>query len=266
MNLSLRDGMPVTPLGPEASPLDLGGTTELGPYFVETTQRHALGRRLITWDGRVFKYGKAGGTVYSGQGCYFDDEEQVGYTSVGDTQAIGDTQITIDSQTVAKDFWAGGYAIIYGADNSDVQNRGIVGNSVGAATTVTVYLDGPLAVAITADSTGVEVLGNPYADLRCAPAEDLNYASIAGLPAAKATVGQYFWLQTWGLCWIAPGEAGLGGAESGAERQVVFNAGGALRAHILNVTTQSRQHAGFIVQADSSGGDGPPFIMLQISI
>lgn len=234
----------------------------MGIYAQETTQRYVLATRHITWDGRVFKYARAGNTNYTGQGSLFFQEEQVGYTTVGDSQVIGDTTITIDSQTVAEDLWQGGYVIIYGADNSDVQNRGIMGNSAASTSTVTVYLDAPLATAITADSTGVELLGNPYYDLRQA---GTNYVSIAGLPAVKATVGQFFWVQTWGICWIAPGEAAVG--DTANERQVIFDASvGSLHEPSDATFGTDAQHAGFIIQKDSAGSGGPPFIMLQISI
>ena len=80
----------------------------------------------------------------------------------------------------------------------------------------------------------------------------------------SATVGQYYWMQTWGPICISPGDAGSGGEAE--ERQLVFGGNGGVFAHdAAHATTLQEQHAGFIIQKDSAGGDGPPFIMLQIS-
>ena len=230
-------------------------------YERSATQKHRLGTRVRRGD-RVFRYAKAGNSVYTGQAACHYQQVAVSYTTLAAVQPAGASIITIASQTFTKDQLQGGSVIIYGADNSDVQNRGIRGNDACSSSTLTVYLDGDLYAAVTA-SLGVEVLHNPYSDIRL-PSD--HYNSIAGLPAVPATTSYpYFWLQTWGPCWIAPGEAGVGGVSG--ERQLVFDCSvGALRPHNAALaTTLQWQHAGYIINRDSSGNDGPPFVMLQIN-
>lgn len=220
-----------------------------------------IGDRVVLPDGRVFRYAKAGANCYTGQGCGFYKAVAMSANSAA-AQVAGDKQITFASQTFTEDELRGGYIVIYGADNSDVQQRGIIGNTVASGSTVTVYLDAALAIDV-ATAKYCEILYNPYSDLRTGAGG--SYVSIAGIAAAEADADEYFWVQTWGPCWIAPGEAGVGGDAN--ERTVIFDGSvGALHEFSDGTFGTDAQVAGFIIQRDSSGTDGPPFIMLQISI
>ena len=258
---------PHGPLGPDASPQDLSGNVadvpRLGIYTQETVQRFIPATRYITWDGRVFKYAKSGAALYTGEAAFFGDEEKVTYSSVATAQNAGDTQVTIATQSFAKDILAGGYVIIFGADNSDVQNRGIIGNNYCSSATLIIDLDGPLASALTT-SLAVEVCGNPYMNILYAGSPN---RSVAGLPAVKVSAAsKFFWLQTWGICWVAPGVAITGNTQ----RQFVFastDGSGSIKPHTAALaTTVQNQHAGFLVNAGTGSDSGAPFIMLQISI
>ncbi len=97
----------------------------------------SIGDRVVLPDGRVFRYGKvtSGGEAYAGQGCSFENAVAISGNCAA-AQAIGDSQITFASQTFSEDELRGGYIVIYGDDNSDVQQRGIVGNTVASGSTV----------------------------------------------------------------------------------------------------------------------------------
>jgi len=173
-------------------------------------------------------------------------------------QAVGDKSFTVASQTFALDELRGGYAMLYTASSS-YQQFGIVGNTAAAAATVTIYLDRKLTVALTA-TNGIEVLPNPYRYLVYDTSEA--YMSHAGIPMSTPTNGQYFWIQTWGICWCNPGPYGQGGGAN--ERTLCFQTDGQLR--FASQVTVDYQRAGFLVTKDASGTDSPPFLMLQISI
>ena len=262
-------------------------------YEVSTVKnpKWNIGDRVVTPDGRSFRYAKSGAACVAGQGASFYGRTAVSYvvfpaqvapgpTIWGMTDSagkVGDNALTVTvaitdgaagTGVIAEDELRGGYAVIYGvvADNADIQQRGIIGNTAVAAGggTMTLFLDASLVKTVTT-SFAIEILPNPYADLRTNLGNEEGYMGIAGLPAAYVSAASmYFWVQTWGPVWV-PAGGGTPGSVA-AERQMVFSACGALRAHsAAYATTKQYQHAGFIMQRDSSGSGGPPFIMLQIS-
>lgn len=256
MNLSLMDGMPVTPLGPEANAMDFGGTTELGIYFVETTQRHAYGRRLITWDGRVYKYCLAVAAVVSYHGAGQSKAALMTWEAVGSAQSIGDTSLLIDVTGVTKNQLVGGYIAIH--NTSDViQWRGIIGNDATSGTTTRVYLDAPLHADITIAGSNCEVFENPY---RYVTHAANGYTSTICVPAAGCSATYNFWGQTWGPAYVSPGETI--DSPTAQCRNLVWGANYCL---FTDATHPAGQHAGFYLNQGSSSIAGPA-IMLQISI
>ena len=252
------------PIPWNASPIDFAQAAadvpHMGIYTVETTQRFIPGTRHLTWDGRIYKYSLSTGTV--GQGRLANHTGSVAtygvaYTTVATSKVVGDQQVRIASQSFAKDVLAGGMVLLYGADYTYYQQRGIMGNNYCSSAQLDIDLEAPLATAITAASTGIEVQPNPYRYV--GPYN--NESSHAGVPATRATSGYYFWLQTWGMCNVEPGESMTGAYN----RQLVGGMGaGACYLHTTaNAITYQSQHIGFILDA---GTAVVPFVMLQISI
>ena len=256
----------------------LGGTTGHRVWEAKTVKQYTPGTRLITADGRVFRYAKATSITSSTNfGLKFWDKlvDGIAYTAPLQTQAVDDMTITVDAgaaAVVAKDELRGGYIIVHTHGDSYNQNRFIVSNTLADAngyTTITV--DMPWTIAITT-SFGVEVLQNPYASVRVKQASHGGggdgYSSVAGMPMCKTTIAnQYLWLQTWGPIWINPQGASLQDAGLATdERQLVFDYEGsvAVVGDAVN-TTVSMQHAGFIIDRTAAGASGPPLVMLQIS-
>jgi hypothetical protein len=179
-----------------------------------------IGDRVVLPDGRVYRYAKSAGACYTYQLAMFYGLIGVAYTSLLQAQAVGDKSIYLDAGSAAafaEDALRGGYVVIYGSDNSDVQQRGIVGNTLSDSDGyTTIYLDAALNVAVTT-STGAEVMRNPYGSVLTVGATE--YCSVAGLPAVESTAAnQYLWIQTWGPCAIAPGESAV--CDSAFERSV----------------------------------------------
>ncbi len=223
------------------------------------------GDRVVLPDGRVFRYGREhastdlnplaveAGTGICGTGNLSDDGVSA---STNRAQVVGDRELRFASQTFAKDELRGGYVVIY--STVLYQQAGIIGNNACSSSALTVYLDRPLNGAVTS-SQFCEILPNPYYFLG---RDADSYNSVLGIPMVTPSTAEYFWLQTWGPLWVNPGASGgIGGG--GGERQVVFWVDGTLRLH--DNSYKGTQHAGFILNMDSSGNVGPPFIMLQIS-
>lgn len=229
--------------------------------------KHEIGDRVVCPDGRVFRYCLAhtcdGVTTWEpGRGVLFagtlaDDGIE---SNVNRAQAIGDKELRYASQSFAKDELRGGYVVIYSAGNT-YQQAGIVGNTYCSSSELTIYLDRTLVVAVTSTQY-TEVLPNPYRYIGSALAGSKQRASWAGIPMSTPTAGKYFWVQTWGPCWVNPGGVGIG---TGAyEREAVFAGDGSIAPR--DATTHiASQCAGFVIEFKTVAGDGPPFINLQIN-
>ena len=256
-------------------------------------QEFSVGDRVVIPDGRVFRYAKSGtGGVLSSFGAQSSDMVLISVVAPAQTTltapgfpattgricgAVGSWVVTITVASgdgvaadgvVAEDEFRGGYIVI-GNQGSSAQNRGIIGNTAvasGGGTSV-VTLDGPLTTAVTAATTYIEVLHNPYSNMRLGSAVRLERSSFLGIPAVTSTVGQNFWLQTWGPTWIVP--SGTPGSDqpgyANNDRDVFFVGDGSIYGGHAATVESGFQRAGTIIQSDVSGAGGPPFVMLQIS-
>lgn len=238
-----------------------------------------LGDRVALADGRVFRYAKCGNDIgfmkmgvcsynllvaeYTTPCCKPTAAVAVGANSAAFTCTAGigagrDGIIDLDELR-------GGYISFY--HGQDRQQRGIIGNTAKAAlgTSITLYWDAGLVTALeAADLT--EILANPYSDVRTA-GNASGYASVLGMPNVLATTGQYFWIQTWGICRVSPIAGALG---SGPDiRQLMFAAGnGGIRISQDSIVDggYSEQHAGFIIEKTDGGAESAaPFVNLQIN-
>jgi predicted RecA/RadA family phage recombinase len=244
-----------------------GAAAGVNPYQIDDEQLYPLGTRYVDpVDGRVFRYAQAGTAGWKpGKGAFFKGAIVIG-ENVHVAAAIGDTEVVIEQASITANAWAGGYIVMGHGSEATTQNRRIVSNTASADSTnhVTVTLDSPLTAALTTSSY-CEIIINPYHDLQTTTGE---YNGVAGVPAAVATDDQYGWVQTWGPCWICPGGAGTPGSTA-MERTVYFVGDGSINGDVgfVDPTTEPerRQVAGFIIQQDSAGSGGPPFVMLQIS-
>lgn len=240
-------------------------------YRVSTVRdpKWNIGDRVVTPDGRVFRYCKSSGECYTGQGaCFQDAIPAVGidYVLLTEGAAVGATSVkttaTIDH---TEDDLRGGHALLKATNtstNAALQMRLIVGNTAASAgDEITVYLDAGLTAALTALSY-IVAMPCPYGNVKL---DSALATSVACLPAAYVSAtGYYFWGQTWGLCWIAP-QIDLG--QNDSKRQLVFRHDGSVGPHDDSDTTYEEyaQHAGFVVD-NNALANGPTKMMLQISV
>lgn len=249
----------------------IAGKSEQGIHEVSTVQNYLLGTRRITPDGRVFRYGKCGadlgGTKWGVKSFSLLVTEKATIVSAC---AAGATSLTV---TFDGDFWdtaiaanelRGGYISLYNSANIRDQRMIISNTAVEASGGVCIIgIDAPIVAAV-GSAFDCEILANPYSDLRVSGGGG-EWTSVVGLPAALATTGQYFWIQTWGPFRVTPVGAELGVGVY--ERYFFFDANGSLvSAQVSEATTRSYQPAGFIIERTDGGvGSAAPFIMLQIS-
>lgn len=262
-------------------------------YTVSTIKdtKYNLGDRVVTPDGRVFRYAKCGtGGVQSEFGAVNGIKTianavapaQVAPTSTitGITPTagqIGSTVVTITvgatsgaaaDGVIAADELRGGYIVIANGANQHPQMRGIIGNdavATGGGTT-NVFLDAGLTAAVVVGTTNIEAMLNPYANMTSGNVTNSAYVSFLGMPAVTSTVGQYFWLQTWGPCWITS-DSTTGAAANGREIFFVDNGSVVSSDKIVDGATNTLfQRAGFALDASSAGASNAPMVMLQISI
>lgn len=246
--------------------------------YQQSTVKHPdfnLGDRVCLPDGRVFRYGKCGATLQDmkhgvrNNNVLITELDAIAVAAdIGDTTielTFADTDGVAGDGVIAEDELRGGYISTY--RGTVRQQRGILGNTAranGDTGNTTVYLDAALTVALNEDDN-VEVIGNPYEDLRIV--NDQFAGAVMGMPCVLATTGQYFWLQTWGICRITPTGAELGAGSF--DWQYVFDSLGGVYSHkaAIDDDDNSYQHAGFIVERTVSvtAGSAAPFINLQIN-
>lgn len=227
-----------------------------------------IGDRVVLPDGREYRYARADGACYAGQGCEFTAVGFNDYQAADVAQAIGDRQVTIpDAAThaiVAEDALRGGYVMLQNsaiANNAQMQVRGIVGNDAAAADAPCVlYLDGALTTAVVIGTTGVEAFQNPYAAIHLSASSAL---AKAGVPASYvSTTLMYFFVQIKGPCFLAP-QAEVTTNDIGCVWRHDGSLDGmnhAITNDISGVGEETSQYAGHRILG-TADGNGPLFML-----
>jgi len=241
-------------------------------YDASTTQdsKWNVGDRVVLPDGRVFRYAKSSSVLYAGHGAQGDVEMEDGidWALLGVAQAVGDKQVTFAAAThpaYAKDALRGGHILISdseltGLSDARIQNRGIIGNDASAEDAAcVVYLDGPL-VRTVGTTTYAFCMPSEYSSIYKANKPG---ASILGVPAVYVDAAdKYFWLQTWGIAWIAI-SGNLG--KTDLYRGFAFRGTDGLIVEYDNsVANATTQYGGFVVD-NNWLANGATFMMLQLA-
>ena len=249
-----------------------------------------VGDRVVLPDGRVFRYAKAGtgGVVTEFGAAYL---KKTNTNAVAPAQATladpgfpspslvacgaaGSQYVTVTIDTtvghlatgvLSQDELRGGYVVVGNGSSQHPDFRGILGHPALATTggALTLHLDAPLKTAVTVATTNIELIGNPYIDLVNGNYSPNDYVSFMGMPAVGATVGQYFWIQTWGPCWITSNNSTC---TSASDRDIFFVSNGScVSGADITYAGHAYQRAGTAMDASSSGSSNAPMVMLQIS-
>jgi hypothetical protein len=256
-------------------------------YKASTTKDsvYNVGDRVETPDGRGFRYSYAGGTCATEWGA--GNEKKSNAVAVAPAQAtaaaandgtglaagvVGSrcVSVTVASPfgytgdgTLAVDELKGGYIVIGNGSGQHPQMRMITGNpALATAGICRIYLDAPLTTAVTVGTTTIEMIANPYYGL-IGDGGGGEYVMWMGVPAVGATVGQYFWVQTKGPCWVTSDGATC---NSALDRTLVWAGNGSVVSSDDITLESGFQIAGVAIDASSSGASNAPFINLQMDI
>lgn len=234
-------------------------------HEVSDTQNYDIGtRRVDLIDGEERYYAKAGATLNCDLGCEPYNTQHVAITTVAADALINATSVVIDVQSgdgvlangaIAADELKNGYVVFFPhSDNSFV--RRITGNTVTTgAGEMTLTLAYPIPVALTENVSHGECMASPFLDIRSGSSAT---KSIIAQPDIAATVGQFLWVKTAGVFWIAPqGEVSVGNNN----RQVVLRHDGSLdEVDCDDANVDRAQRFGYVLANAPGGGQGAPFV------
>lgn len=244
----------------------------------DTIPNYTLGSRMVV-DERVFHYARAGAALIAP--CTYRlavNADLNAPTTWGMALNVnivaGDVTCTITpgagygevANTVGLNELVGGWIEIWGAANLFMWRR-ITGNTAivaGVPATMVVTVDRPFNGAVAA-AAGVAALHRSiYRNTRMGGAIP-TFESASGLAPIPVANGSFFWLQTWGPCFIASQLGNPGAVLNfrdiylGANGSILsFNAAYAAGANV------SPQRVGYVMGA-STNADGNNDIMLQLA-
>jgi hypothetical protein len=244
----------------------------MSPPVVSTPNDAKLYDIGAQWDfnNRRYRYAGASGTVAPNMGVKPYNHQDIQYVSIQAAAVAGATSIYVTTTAnsnyagvAVKDYMKGGQVIIFSATGPEYSfTCGIIGNSALAAYgTLRIDLDTPIPFALTT-SDYAEATASPWykVTLGTGTVLDQHLASCCGVPAVRATNGQYLWVQTKGPCWVSPAATlGVGSNNRGAW----FQADGSLTDQDAALAGVG-QYAGWVMANDYGAGQGAPFIWLQI--
>jgi len=263
-----------------------GGTLFLVPFpqfpnaevpdlsAASNSQQFDLGTRYV-YGGRTFHYAKSAGTCNPEVGAY--KAKKTNTVAVAPTQATGAgsagdyyVTVTIDTEigvlttgVLSENELAGGYIVIGNGSAQHPQMRLIVSHPALTSTggSLTVKLDIPLTSDVTAATTTIELMENPYYNV-LADNSGGDYVTFIGVPSVVATTNQYFWLQTWGPCWItSDGNT----CDSARDRTIVFVGNGSVVSSNDQTLESGFQMAGVALDMSGSSASNAPMVLLQIT-
>ena len=274
--MSKQQSLPFNPIIWPAVPHDFTGDLNLGYYTAEATQRYTWGTRGITWDGKVFKYGRSKDTTLaSGIGAQNGATATVAElinsnTTIAIVAGDRSTLVTIANAEgygagpVAENELVGAQMVIGHGAMATAETRTVISNTAvptGGGTT-TIYVDAPWAYDHAAGF--MELPLNAYGYL----ITDNSSASVMGIPCrSTGTSDLHIWIQTWGPCWVTPGGADSTPGDTVDDRRLYFVGDGTVNGGTYINASADRGHqlAGFIMDTTQANG-AMPMVMLQISI
>jgi hypothetical protein len=223
------------------------------------------------YNGRVYHYACASGTVGVNMGVKPYNHQDIGYSSIQAAAVAGATSIYVTTDTndnyagvASKNELKGGTVNIFDATGAEYGFvAGIVGNpALAAYGTLRLDLDTPIPFALTT-SDYAEAIASPWYKVTLGTGTVIaqNVCSCCGVPAVRATTGQYLWVQTWGPCWVSP-SATLGVGDN--NRGAWFQADGSLTDQDASLANLG-SYAGWVMANDHAAGQGAPFVYLQIA-
>lgn len=253
---------------------------------VDTVKKYAIGAKY-KYGLRTYFYAYASGTCNSEWGCY--KAKKTNTNAVAPTQATAAAQaiaypgetlaagvvgskyvtVTIDTEigvlatgVLSANELAGGFIVVGNGSSQHPQMFQIVSHPALATAggSLTLLLDQALITAVTAATTNIELMENPFYCIK-GDGSGGDYVTFLGVCAPPAVAsGEYFWLQTRGPAWVtSDGNT----CDSAQDRTIVWVGNGSVVSS-NDITMESGfQIAGRALDMSGSGASNAPFIFLE---
>ena len=175
-----------------------------GMEKVETSsQKHKLGTRGVTSDGRIFYYAENSGTAITHGGYLVDGIAAVAAhdmdlaataTSAGATSFTSGTSLT-----VTKDQYKDGYVYFNDGPGQGETYKVKSNTAVSSATGLSITIDDEdgLVTALTTSSL-FGLMYNPYKDIKIIDGDGTMTTGVLGVTTAPVTADYFCWIQTSG--------------------------------------------------------------------
>jgi hypothetical protein len=253
---------------------------------VDTVKKYPIGTKLVS-GMRTFYYAYASGTCNSEWGCY--KAKKTNTCAVAPTQAtaaamaaaypketlaagaVGSQYVTVTIDTeigvlttgvLSENELAGGFIVIGNGSAQHPQMFEIISHPALATAggSLTVKLDNKLITAVTAATTTIELMENPFYCVK-GDGSGGDYVTFLGVCAPPAVAsGEYFWLQTRGPAWVTSDSHTC---DSAQDRTIVWVGNGSVVSS-NDVTLESGfQIAGRALDMSGSTESNAPFIYLE---
>ena len=166
-------------------------------------QKHKLGTRAITTDGRVFYYAEASNTAIARGGNLVNGIAAVAAHDMDLAAAAASagaiTFTTSTSLTVTKDQYKDAYVYVNDGPGEGEIYRVKSNTAVSSATGLSITIDEPagIATAFTTD-TKWGLMYSPYKDLHIVDGNGTPTTGVVGVTTAPVTADYFCWVQTSG--------------------------------------------------------------------
>ena len=190
-----------------------------GQEKTETSdQRHKLGTRASTPDGRVFYYAKVGiaistaGMIVDAATTFTEGTDHNMDLTLILAHSVGDTTISLEVPTtdLTKDRYADGYLMFNdGPGEGEVYRiKGHPAHDASADNTVIITLDEQdgIRTALTT-ATEAQLVENPYSAVKIIDGNGTMETGALGVTTIPMTANYYGWIQTAGIGSVAIGAA-----------------------------------------------------------
>ena len=174
-----------------------GVVASVPPVADDVTPQHELGTKVVTPDGRAYRYVGCGGTALVTGNLIQSEAEDTGEQNLAvDAAAIGATTVTTSTTvTVVANEYAGGQMLVSVTPGLGTIYR-IKRHPAATAATVVLTLEDPIQVALTTDSR-VDLVPNIYDNVIQSPATASGVT--LGVAVNNITADQYGWIQVGGI-------------------------------------------------------------------
>ncbi len=192
-----------------------------------STQRHPLGARGVTVDGRAFRYCKNGATA-GVIGLVASSANPGPWATATDNQlavaaTVGATQVVLNdvpTGSVTKDYYKDGWLYINstaGTQMLRIKSHAALASGTGGSTgeadaPLNLHPATPVRSAISTNATNMPRLqANPYMAVIPMPIPAAGVSNFpVGVYVTAMTAAYYGWIQTWGPCVVRIGDRVVG--------------------------------------------------------